>query len=147
MEQLPIAVPGDDLRDEAAALAQNLVSLEERHSEAAKTLLDWLRVEHEIATPGRRLEAPFELTSDELVAEVRKRRGKKGLSAAALKSLRDEHAATVEPMRRRLAEGAELERRLANLVHQAYGLTPEEVDLMWRTAPPRMPVERPEGDG
>lgn len=49
-------------------------------------------------------------------------------------------------MRRRLAEGGELERRLANLVHQAYGLTPEEVDLMWRTAPPRMPVE-PAADG
>lgn len=147
MEQLPIAVPGDDLRDEAAGLAQNLVSLEQRRSEAAKTLLDWLRVEHEIETPGRRLEAPFELTSDELVAEVRKRRGKKGLSAAALKSLREEHAASVEPMRRRLAEGAELELRLADLVHQAYGLTPEEVDLMWRTAPPRMPVERPSGRG
>jgi hypothetical protein len=49
-------------------------------------------------------------------------------------------------MRRRLAEGGELERRLADLVHQAYGLTPEEVDLMWRTAPPRMPVE-PAADG
>jgi len=25
------------------------------------------------------------------------------------------------------------------MVNEAYGLTPEEVDLMWRTAPPRMP--------
>jgi hypothetical protein len=147
MEQLPIALPGDDLRDEVAGLARKLVDLEQQRSEAAKTLLDWLRVEHEIETPGRRLEAPFELTSDELVAEVRKRRGKKGLSAAALKNLREEHAATVEPMRRRLAESEELERRLADLVHEAYGLTPEEVDLMWRTAPPRMPVARAaEGD-
>jgi hypothetical protein len=130
-----------------AGLARKLVDLEQQRSEAAKTLLDWLRVEHEIETPGRRLEAPFELTSDELVAEVRKRRGKKGLSAAALKNLREEHAATVEPMRRRLAESEELERRLADLVHEAYGLTPEEVDLMWRTAPPRMPVARAaEGD-
>ena len=46
-------------------------------------------------------------------------------------------------MRRRLAEGADLERRLADLVNEAYGLTPEEVDLMWRTAPPRMPIDRP----
>jgi hypothetical protein len=23
-----------------------------------------------------------------------------------------------------------------------YGLTPEEIDLLWRTAPPRMPVGR-----
>jgi hypothetical protein len=33
-----------------------------------------------------------------------------------------------------------LERRLADLVNTVYGLTPEEVDLLWWTAPPRMPV-------
>jgi len=27
-------------------------------------------------------------------------------------------------------------------VNQAYGLTPEEIDLMWKTAPPRMPIKR-----
>jgi len=37
-----------------------------------------------------------------------------------------------------------LERRLADLVNQAYGLTPEEIDLLWHTAPPRMPVGRPD---
>ena len=143
MEQLPIAIPNEDLRQEVAGVAHDLVELERRRSETARTLLDWLRVEHDVEKPGRHLEAPFDLTSDELVAEVRKRRGRKGLSAAALKSLREEHATTVEPMRRRLAEGEVLERRLADLVHQAYGLTPEEVDLMWRTAPPRMPVAPP----
>ena len=29
------------------------------------------------------------------------------------------------------------------LVNAAYGLTPDEVELMWATAPPRMPVGRP----
>ena len=33
-----------------------------------------------------------------------------------------------------------LERRLSDLVNEAYGLTPDEVDLMWKTAPPRMPI-------
>jgi len=28
-------------------------------------------------------------------------------------------------------------------VNQAYGLTPEEVSLMWATAPPRMPIPAP----
>ena len=46
-------------------------------------------------------------------------------------------------MRSRLADGAALERRLSDLVNEAYGLTPEEVDLMWRTAPPRMPIDQP----
>jgi len=32
-----------------------------------------------------------------------------------------------------------LERQLSDLVNAAYGLTPEDVALMWETAPPRMP--------
>jgi len=36
-----------------------------------------------------------------------------------------------------------LERRVADLVNAAYGLTAEEVALMWRTAPPRMPGAAP----
>jgi len=34
------------------------------------------------------------------------------------------------------------EHRLSDLVNQAYRLTEEEIDLMWRTAPPRMPISR-----
>jgi hypothetical protein len=45
-------------------------------------------------------------------------------------------------VRERKAEVLTLERRLAALVNQAYGLTPEEIDLLWHTAPPRMPVGR-----
>jgi hypothetical protein len=33
-----------------------------------------------------------------------------------------------------------IERKLSDLVNAAYGLAPEEVALMWRTAPPRMPL-------
>ena len=36
-----------------------------------------------------------------------------------------------------------LERTLSDLVNQAYALTPAEIDLLWQTAPPRMPVTRP----
>ena len=42
-------------------------------------------------------------------------------------------------MREDRAEAAKLELRLANLVNEAYGLTPEEVELLCATAPPRMP--------
>jgi len=37
------------------------------------------------------------------------------------------------------SEAARLENRPSDLVNAAYGLTPEEVDLLWSTAPPRMP--------
>jgi hypothetical protein len=30
-----------------------------------------------------------------------------------------------------------------DLVNAAYGLTPDEVRLMWDTAPPRMPIHLP----
>ena len=41
------------------------------------------------------------------------------------------------------AEAMQLEYRLHDLVNEAYGLNPEEVRLMWDTAPPRMPIPRP----
>ena len=41
------------------------------------------------------------------------------------------------------AESLELERTLSDLVNQAYALTPAEIDLMWKTAPPRMPIPPP----
>lgn len=41
------------------------------------------------------------------------------------------------------AEMLRLELRVSDLVNQAYGLTAEDIDLMWRTAPPRMPIELP----
>jgi hypothetical protein len=36
-----------------------------------------------------------------------------------------------------------LERTLSDLADQAYGLTPAEMELMWKTAPPRRPIPPP----
>jgi hypothetical protein len=38
-----------------------------------------------------------------------------------------------------------LKSRVSDLVNAAYGLTPEEIKLMWATAPPRMPLAPPVG--
>jgi hypothetical protein len=54
--------------------------------------------------------------------------------------LRDEYTRTVEPARTLATETLNLERTLSDLVNQAYGLTPAEIELMWQTAPPRMPI-------
>lgn len=109
-----------------------------------RTILDRRRVEHEIDKPTQRLQALLDLDSDAFVAEIKKVRGKqKPLSAAALKSLRDEHAASIEPARALAAESLALERELSDLVNAAYGLTPAEVALLWQTAPPRMPIPHP----
>jgi hypothetical protein len=60
-------------------------------------------------------------------------------TAASLASLRAEHTRSIEPARALAAETLQLERTLSNLINQAYGLSPEEVKLIWDTAPPRMP--------
>ena len=59
-----------------------------------------------------------------------------------LKALRDEDTQTLTPARALAAEALTLERQLSDLVNTAYGLTPAEVQLMWDTAPPRMPISQ-----
>ena len=98
----------------------------------------------EIAEPSMKLQNPIALDSEALIAEVKKLRGKKRpLGLAAVRDLREEHARTIEPARALAAEARRLERQVSDLVNEAYGLTPEEVRLMWETAPPRMPIAPP----
>lgn len=68
---------------------------------------------------------------------------RKALSPAAVKAVRDLHATNVVPLQSLVAEARQLERRVSDLVNEAYGLTPDDVALMWKTAPPRMPGEAP----
>lgn len=140
MESLPIAKPPDALRVKTELAAGRLIAITAAHQAMRKALLDWLRVEHGIEKASLKLQSPTDLDSDAFVAEVKRIRGKKNpLSVAALKSLRDEHAQSIEPARKQVAEAGRLERLLNDLVNEAYGLTPEEVALVWETAPPRMP--------
>jgi hypothetical protein len=144
LESLPIAQPTDRVREKVDAAVRRLVDLTRTQQATRRDLLDWLRVEYEVAKSTMKLQSPFELDSEVFVAEVRKVRGKKKpLSAPALKGLRDEYCRSVEPARALAAEAARLENDVAGLVNEAYGLTPEEVALMWATAPPRMPVGGP----
>jgi len=141
---LPIASLPNQNREEVNTMVDGLLTSAESRLETERGMLDWLRVEYEISDPGTRLQDVVSLDSDSLVAEVQRARGKKSrLSAAGLHSLRDEYARTVEPARVVAAEAMQLEYRLHDLVNEAYGLNPEEVRLMWDTAPPRMPIPRP----
>ncbi|WP_425615271.1 N-6 DNA methylase [Anatilimnocola sp. NA78] len=140
METLPIVEPTKAIRQLVEKCVTRLLLLTDNMREMRRTVLDWLRVEYDIEKASLKLQALTELDSDAFVAEVKRIRGKKNpLSAAALKSLRDEHARTIEPARAQAAEALQLERQLSDLVNEAYDLTPAEVALMWETAPPRMP--------
>jgi len=109
---------------------------------ASILLHDWLRHEFGIKSPGRALAEPHRLDADGFVEAVRAALPKRRKwSAAEIARLKQEHADTVMPARNAAAEILALERKLSDLVNAAYGLTPEEVALMWRTAPPRMPLD------
>ena len=128
----------------AETAVRRLIEITSRQQQTQRTLLDWLRVEYAIEKPSNKLLAVTELDSDTWVAEVKRIRGKKlPLTAAGLHGLRDEYTRTIEPARALAAETLNLERTLSDLVNQAYGLTPAEIDLMWQTAPPRMPIPPP----
>lgn len=141
MESLPIAEPTPDIREQAEAGVTRLIELTGESQQQNRELLDWLRVEFAIDTPGQRLEAYARLTEDEFVAEVRKRRpkGAPRLTPQAIAELAKTHQQYADPDRARAASMQKLERALSVLVNQCYGLTDAEIDLLWRTAPPRMP--------
>jgi hypothetical protein len=140
-ETLPIAPPTDEIRVEAEQVVERLISLTRSGQQARRDMLDWLRTEFGVERPGQRLEDFASLDADAFVEEVRKRRPKSEgrLSPGALKELRAGYSEMATPVREGRNEAATLERRLSDLVNEAYGLTPEEVDLLWSTAPPRMP--------
>jgi hypothetical protein len=147
METLPIAPPTDALRAKVEPSVQRLVALTRMQQQATATVLDWLRVEFDVAKPGQRLEAFAALDEDAFVKEVSRRRPHSAdrLTPAGVGALRAAFAEHALPLRTDRAEMQRLEQRLAGLISAAYGLTPEEVDLLWRTAPPRMPIETPAG--
>jgi hypothetical protein len=143
MEELPIAEPTPEVRGATEIAVRRLVQIAATEQQTQRALLDWLRVEYAIEKPGTKLQSAVELESDTWVGEVKRVRGKGlPLTAAGVQGLRAEYARTIEPARALAAEALHLERSLNDLVNQAYGLTSEEIDLMWQTAPPRMPIAR-----
>ena len=115
----------------------------------AWSLFTLIRAEKVPKTPGQprqKLQDVPALDAETLAAEVQKARGKrKPLSVARMQALNAEHTRSVTPLQTLAAEARQRERRVADLVNAAYGLTAEEVALLWRTAPPRMPGEAPAG--
>jgi hypothetical protein len=144
MEDLPIACMKEAMRETAADAAATLVKLTKAQMAISTTMFDWLRHSFGIEKPKGALADVASLDADSFVAAVAGGLPKKHkLTAAEIGELKREHATTIEPGRRSRGEIVALERKLSKLVNEAYGLSPTEIELMWRTAPPRMPL-RPE---
>ncbi len=144
VQELPIPSPDGKTQRAADAAVKALRRSARGVQEGLGAMLDWLKIEFSIEKPSQKLQNVAALDADALTAEVQKARGKKQpLTVAQTKALKDEHARSIRPLQALAAEARRLERRVADLVNAAYGLTAEEVALMWRTAPPRMPGEPP----
>jgi methylase of polypeptide subunit release factors len=142
VQELPISRASEETRNIATPVVRRLIEIADKQSKERMAFLDWLRMEYAVDKPSQKLQDVPTLTPDALVDEVKKARGKKNpLTVADLKRLRAEHVQSIVPLQTLAAEARGLERQVADLVHAAYGLTPEEVALMWKTAPPRMPGE------
>lgn len=127
-----------DVSDDVSRLANDKSTLRS----VILAIHDWLRHEFGVEKPGRLLGEPHKLDPDEFVTAVRTALPKsRKWSAAEIARLKQEYADTLVPARNAAAEILALERKLSDLVNAAYGLTPDEVALMWRTAPPRMPLD------
>jgi len=140
MERLPIAELAPRSKQQATRLVEQLIQETRTISAATDSISDWLKHSFAIAKPGRALLNFDALTPDAFVTAVQAaipRRRK--LTAGDIAELKREHGATIEPARAARRTMFTLEQQLSDLVNTAYGLTAEEVALMWETAPPRMP--------
>lgn len=141
MTTLPIAEPTAEIRTQAEEWVAELLTLSQDAQDQSRELLTWLRLELGVDQPGQRLETFADLSGDDFVAEVRKRRpkGAPRLSPTVITELTETHQHYAETARERAIRVRALEREISDLVNRAYRLSDEEIDLMWRTAPPRMP--------
>jgi len=144
MESLPIAPPTDAIRAETEEAVAKLIEMTRASLQARQFLLDWLQIDFNVQELGKRPENVLELDFPAFVNEVRKRRPRtaRKLTTAALKDLRDGYTDQTAHFQQLKTKTALLEHKISDLVNSAYGLTPEEVAVLWETAPPRMPGKR-----
>jgi type I restriction-modification system DNA methylase subunit len=148
VQSFPIAPPTDEIRSQVEPIVTRLIEITKTNQESVREVLDWLRMEQSIEKLGNKLEDFASLDCDQFVQEIKKRKPKdSGLNPKALKEIREVYNDYAPKIQTHRAEALSLEIQLSDLVNQAYGLTPEEIDLMWKTAPPRMPIPNPNRKG
>ncbi|HEX5723912.1 MAG TPA: TaqI-like C-terminal specificity domain-containing protein, partial [Longimicrobiaceae bacterium] len=143
-ESLPVPLPPPEARAEAETSVARLIELTRERRALEREMFEWLGAELGVAQPGTQLERFADLAAETFLEEVRQRRSKKAppLAPQQVAALRQAHGEYAPRLRTLEAKAAGLEHRLSHLVNRAYGLSPEDVELIWSTAPPRMPVGR-----
>ena len=143
VKTLPITPPINIIRAEVELIVMRLIEITRASHQIQQLMLDWILSEFEVQEHGRYLKNFAEFDIKAFIDEVRKRRPKtaRKLTPAVLKDLQAGYAEQIAPIQQYGAEVAMLERKLNDLINAAYGPTPEEIALLWSTAPLRMPLE------
>lgn len=137
----PLALCSPDDASESQERSAQLRTELDYVRRADGAIADWIAHTFDPKTVPPVLREASKLDSDAFVAAVRAALPKRqGLTPTQLRQLRDAFAETADPARAARSVLMAHERRLAAMVERAYDLTPEDVALMWRTAPPRMPL-------
>ena len=144
VESLPIPEAPESQRVAVEARVQALLELASRHQDTTSAFFTWLSTEFGTTRTTQKLEAYWQLDAATLEAEVR-RAGASKLTPAAQRLLAEEHARQLAALHPVLAKIRQLEIELQHLVFDLYGLTPDEVQLLRSTAPPRDPLALVEG--
>ena len=141
MEQLHVPDCSEYIQADISENVEQLIKLTDDLRKRTNEALDWVSTEFGVTKASRRLsEGVLALSSDDFVAEVRKFR-KARLSPGDLSALRSGHAEWSVSAAPLIANAAKRERKVSDLVNEAYGLTANDIEMMWRTAPPRMPID------
>jgi hypothetical protein len=140
IESYPVAPLQGEVAAEAGLHIEELARLTEACQSTDGLVADWIRITFQPKKLKPLLLTSSRLSTDEFAAAIRDTLPKRQkLTMRDLEQIREQYGDVIEPARQFRAQIFDRERGLSDLVNQAYGLTPEEVDLMWRTAPPRMP--------
>jgi type I restriction-modification system DNA methylase subunit len=142
VESLPIAQPTPAIRTEAEEIVTRLIAITKTNQERNREVCEWLQSTHNIPKLGQKLENFASLSQAEFVQAIRDRKPKTAgdLSPKAFKAINEAYQEYALPIQRDRTTANQLEHRLSDLINEAYQLTPAEIELMWRTAPPRMPI-------
>jgi hypothetical protein len=142
---LPIASVGLTENQVAEEFVDKLVELVKENQETFSSVMSWLQMEAGLEKPSKKLLAFDTMSVKEFKEEVSKC-AKKGTSRSRQKydEISDIYNETTPGIWQNNSQIRQLEHRLSDLVNQAYQLTPDEIALLWKTAPPRMPIDPPD---
>lgn len=139
MQSFPVCQPQRTARATVEERVTRLITLAKSFTQKSAAFLQWVSHETNLPKLPASLESASRLEPGGFLA-VLKQAGFKRATPAMLHHLTETFKREAAALRANRTEALRLERELDDLILKAYKLTPDETDLLRRTAPPRSPV-------